>query len=199
VDELTSDPRITRTRSLLRAALMQLVVEKNFTSLTIRDVTRQAGLNRTTFYLHYHGLHELLEDCAASLFAELHSEIYAKLPLSTTPDPARLEPYIEVVFQHLCRHEKFYRAMLGKQGDPFFQELFQQRLSELLFEPITMKKIDRRSASPYPMALRFFTAGFAGVAAWWLETGMQLPPSAAARQVNRDILPGYLRLFDLNG
>ena len=80
------DPRVIRTRGLLRTALMELAVEKSFASLTIQDVTRRAGLNRTTFYLHFNGLHELLEDCARSLFAELRGEIYANLPAGSPPD-----------------------------------------------------------------------------------------------------------------
>jgi len=189
------DPRVIRTRGLLRTALMELAVEKSFASLTIQDVTRRAGLNRTTFYLHFNGLHELLEDCARSLFAELRGEIYANLPAGSPPDLARVEPFIESVFHHLGRHEKFYRAMLGKQGDPYFRELFQDHLSELIFEPLAAGSPGGEINQRYAMTLHFFSAGFAGVAAWWLEAGMQPPAETAARQVNRDILPGYLRFL----
>jgi hypothetical protein len=45
------------------------------------------------------------------------------------------------------------------------------------------------------MNLRFFSAGFAGVAAWWLEKGKPISAEQASQQVARDILPDYLRLM----
>lgn len=185
------DPRVIRTRALLREALISLVAEKNFNSLTIQEVTDRAGLNRTTFYLHYTGLHELLEDCARTLFDQMRSEIYAKKTLYS----ARLEPFVESVFQHLAAHEKFYGVMLGKQGDPFFRMLFQELLSELIFEPIARETTFADAGHQFEITLQFFSAGFAGIASWWLENDMPISAQQASQQITRDILPDYLRLM----
>jgi AcrR family transcriptional regulator len=190
MNSLALDPRVQRTRASLQESLMSLVVNRSFANLTIQEVTQQAGLNRTTFYLHYTGLPELLEDCARSLFIEMRSEIYANLPDQYQASPARLEPFVRSVFYHLQNHEKIYRAMLGKQGDPYFRSLFQDFLTELIFEPVA-------NAAAYPdgMVMRFFSAGFTGIASWWLDNYMPISAEQAARQIARDILPGYLRLM----
>jgi AcrR family transcriptional regulator len=190
-----SDPRVIRTRTQLRNAMMNLAAEKNFASLTVQDVTDRAGLNRTTFYLHYSGLHELLEDCARELFSRMRAEIYANKVSGILQNTASLEPFVESVFHHLESHEKFYRSMLGKQGDPFFRSLFQDLLSELIFEPIANEIPGVDPDLPYGMTLRFFSAGFTGIAAWWLENGMPVSPEEASRQIARDILPGYIRFM----
>ncbi|GAP12720.1 transcriptional regulator [Longilinea arvoryzae] len=191
-----SDPRTIRTRNRLREAMLKLASEKSFASLSIQDVTRQAGLNRTTFYLHYSGLHELLEDCARTLFEQMRAEIYANPIPAVQRDPAYLAPYAESVFRHLEQHEKFYRAMLGKHGDPLFRGLFQEMLSELIFEPITERKASGETDPHLEMTLRFFSAGFAGVAAWWLEKGKPISVQEAALLIVRSILPDYLRLMN---
>ncbi len=191
-----SDPRSIRTRDLLRDSLEKLVAQKNIAALTVQDVTRKAGLNRTTFYLHYSGLHELLDDCARTLFEQMRTEIYANKPVPSRKDPAALVPFIESVFRHLEKHEKFYRAMLGRQGDPFFRGLFQDLLSELIFEPLTGRYPSDESDPRLAMNLRFFSAGFTGVAAWWLERGKPISVEQASLQVVRDILPDYLRLME---
>jgi AcrR family transcriptional regulator len=192
-----SDPRSIRTRSQLRDALMKLVAEKQFASLSIQDVTREAGLNRTTFYLHYSGLHELLEDCAQTLFKQLRADIYSKKFIGFFGDPTVLVPYIESVFRHLEQHAQFYRAMLGRQGDPLFRGLYQEFLSELIFEPITGQSSIDDSNPQLAMNLRFFSAGFTGVAAWWLEKGMPISVEQASLQIARDVLPDYLRLMGI--
>lgn len=45
--------RQTLTRESLKGALVYLLQHKNFESITISDLCRTAGINRTTFYLHY--------------------------------------------------------------------------------------------------------------------------------------------------
>jgi AcrR family transcriptional regulator len=190
-----SDPRSIRTRDLLRDALMKLVAEQSFNSLSIQDVTRLAGLNRTTFYLHYSGLHELLEDCARTLFGQMRTEIYANKFSYRQQDLTALVPFVESVFRHLEQHEPFYRAMLGKQGDPLFRVLFQDLLAELIFEPIIDRNPGDDSNPQLEIILRFFSSGFTGVAAWWLEKGKPLSVEKASLQIAHDILPDYLRLM----
>lgn len=192
-----SDPRVMRTRDLLRDALMKLVARKNFASLTIQEVTDLAGLNRTTFYLHYSGLAELLQDCARALFSQMRAEIYANEIAGFQQDSTRLVPFVESVFHHLEKHERFYRAMLGKQGDPLFRMLFQELLSELIFEPIADQTPYKAPDDRFEMTLRFFSAGFTGIAAWWLEKGKPISAEQASRQVAKEILPDYLRLIGM--
>jgi AcrR family transcriptional regulator len=187
------DPRIVRTRSSLRQALMDLVTDKSFASLTIQEVTRQAGVNRSTFYLHYVGMHELLEDCIKDLFGQMRDEIYGKASNIGSNHQKDYEPFVEIVFQHLRKHLRFYRAMLGKNGDPYFGSLFQDLLSELIFEPMGG---EMRNDKESELILRFFTAGFTGIATWWLESNQPIPEREAARLVTQDILPAYMRLVE---
>lgn len=172
-----------------------MLVERNFSSLTVREVTNTAGLNRTTFYLHYAGLHELLEGCARTLFRELRTAIYANEIVDFEQDTTVLKPFVESVFLHLEQNEGFYRAMLGRQGDPLFQGLFQELLSELIFEPIINIKPDYDRDPRFEMHRSFFSAGFAGLALWWLEKGKPMTIEQASLQITRDILPDYLRLM----
>jgi|WetSurMetagenome_2_1015567.scaffolds.fasta_scaffold23630_2 AcrR family transcriptional regulator len=190
------DPRSSRTRQRLRQALMQLVAEKRSTNLTIQAVMKAAGLNRTTFYLHYAGLHELLEDTARTLFEQMRGDIYGNrmdpIPISAIA----LRPFVESVFLHLEKHETYYRVMLGRQGDPLLRSLFQDLLSELIFTPIKMNLRGDELNPNLEMKLRFFSDGFIGVAAWWLERGRPISAAQASLQIARDILPDYLRLMN---
>ena len=43
------DKRIRRTKKLLRQALTQLMQQKDFQSITVTDVVREADINRGTF------------------------------------------------------------------------------------------------------------------------------------------------------
>ena len=66
------DPRVTRTRKMIREALTSLLAEKSFAAINVHDVAERATINRATFYAHYTDKFALLntlirEDMAASL------------------------------------------------------------------------------------------------------------------------------------
>ncbi len=66
-----SDPRCLRTRSLLRAALSELLEAKSFERISIAEIADTASLNRVTFYDHYVDKVALLDDLVAARFDEL--------------------------------------------------------------------------------------------------------------------------------
>ena len=55
------DPRFLRTRKLIMEAFMELVIEKEFKDITIKDITQRATVNRATFYYHFFDKYDLLE------------------------------------------------------------------------------------------------------------------------------------------
>src|SRR5215213_238359 len=47
------DRRVSRTRRSLSAALIELILEKRYDSITVQDVIDRADVGRSTFYTHY--------------------------------------------------------------------------------------------------------------------------------------------------
>lgn len=190
-----SDPRSVRTRAALHRAVMDLVAEGGAGSLTIAEVTRRAGLHRSTFYLHYEGLVDLYRDCLGTLFEELRREVWALQPFEAQRPPDQWVPHVARVFHHLAEHEAFYRRILGHPGAPVFRSLYQDALYELMLEPIIVENPAVAAGTRFEMTLRFFIGGFTEVASWWLEERRPLSDEDAARQVVSDMLPDYLRLL----
>ena len=55
------DRRILRTQQLLKEALLELATEKPIHTISVKELTNKAGLNRGTFYLHYQTMNEFCE------------------------------------------------------------------------------------------------------------------------------------------
>lgn len=72
-----TDPRVIRTRKLLQSALLDLMQEKPFQSISVSDLTKRATLNRATFYLHYLDKFDLLAKTSRDTFIATINE---KLP-----------------------------------------------------------------------------------------------------------------------
>ena len=48
-------------RLALRDALLVLIAEKDFDTITVQDIADRAAINRVTFYKHYEDKYALLE------------------------------------------------------------------------------------------------------------------------------------------
>lgn len=56
------DRRVERTRNAIISAFKEMIVEKEFKEITIKELAERANINRKTFYLHYESMEEILFD-----------------------------------------------------------------------------------------------------------------------------------------
>jgi AcrR family transcriptional regulator len=68
------DPRVKRTKALIRHAFIEWLAIKDFEDITVQDIVDRAELNRATFYNHYRDKYELLDATMADMFAEMLSD-----------------------------------------------------------------------------------------------------------------------------
>jgi AcrR family transcriptional regulator len=75
------DRRAQRTRRDLMAAFIQLVLTRGYLAVTTAEISRKANIGRSTFYLHYSGKQQLLEQSlrhpCAGLAACMSGEVSA--------------------------------------------------------------------------------------------------------------------------
>ena len=55
-----SDSKYFHTALLMNEALLLLLEKKEFEFITVKEVCEKAGVHRTTFYLHYNDMNDLL-------------------------------------------------------------------------------------------------------------------------------------------
>lgn len=65
-----NDPRVIRTRKQLRDALISLVQEKSFQSISVQDIAERAALNRATFYAHFEDKFALMDHVVRDTFRQ---------------------------------------------------------------------------------------------------------------------------------
>lgn len=65
----TQDRRVRRTRMRLQQAMLELLKEKDARSITVRELTQRADVNRGTFYAHYKDVFDLLDRWSRTCFS----------------------------------------------------------------------------------------------------------------------------------
>ncbi len=172
------DPRIIRTRKLLREALIALVAEQGYDKIMIQDIAERATLNRATFYLHYKEKDELLYDCAQVLFEEM----LAGLQLRNTPPTEMLQRLnnpetLIPLFQHFKTYAHFYKVVLGAKGVPSFATSVREYFADT-FKSLMMGQLRTENTGLSEVMVHFISAGILGLVAWWLENDLPYSPEA---------------------
>jgi AcrR family transcriptional regulator len=179
------DARVQRTRDALGDALIALMQEKPFETITVQDVLDRAHVSRSTFYTHYSDKDDLLMSDAEEFFEHL------SLVLSVRGDQSdRVFPAKEF-FAHLADVQPFFKALV-KSGK--FQENmelarghFARGIERRLAELPRGKSIP---ANELP-AIAFTHAGaLLSLLTWWIDKGMREPPEKMDELFHRMVWNG---------
>lgn len=62
-----SESKYFNTALLMDEALIRLLEVKDYEYITVKEICEKAGVNRSTFYLHYETVNDLLSECLENI------------------------------------------------------------------------------------------------------------------------------------
>lgn len=122
-------PAAIRSKRLIADSLLELMINKNYSKITIKDITDSAVLTRRTFYAHFDSKEDVLNNYLSSLTGQLVEQIINIKP----PD----QPMIALVyFEFWMDHIELLSLMRGHQLLPILLNNFETQITEIrsLFE-----------------------------------------------------------------
>jgi AcrR family transcriptional regulator len=180
-----TDARVRRTRDALGDALIALMQEKPFDTITVQDVLDRAHVSRSTFYTHYSDKDDLLMSDAEEFFEAL------SMALSQHGDKSDRVFPVREFFAHLSDVQPFFKALVksGKYHENMelarghFARGIERRLAELP-RGVTIP------ANQLP-AIAFAHAGaLLSLLSWWLDRGMRESPAEMDELFHRIVWNG---------
>ncbi|ROO86590.1 TetR family transcriptional regulator [Actinocorallia herbida] len=125
----TANPRAQRTRARLQDALLDLVAEHDLDQISVSDVTKRAGVNRSTFYEHFTDTHDLAAHACTALF----DGIIAAAPVVGPGSPPEVlgigGDALADLFARIGERADLYRALLGPTGSARVIDHLRRRLT----------------------------------------------------------------------
>ncbi|MGI6033456.1 MAG: TetR/AcrR family transcriptional regulator [Coriobacteriales bacterium] len=109
-----------KARTAIENAFMELLQEKNYSSITVTDIVRKAGVARATYYRNY----DSIEDVADSLLAGMRSQILEDVGL----EDGQIEKSLigpEVIEPFVRRYRLKRREILSLHNSGFSPSLLQ--------------------------------------------------------------------------
>lgn len=188
------DRRVVRSRKALEEALLVLIEQQDLAELSIADVTRAAGVSRSTFYDHYADLHQLAESACTEMFETL----LFGTPVLASADATASENPLAGLFDHVASHQRLYTALLGPDGSARVMTYLHRRLTIATHvnSVVTDPRGRTHGTDPHttpPDVVAAFTAGaLLGALIDWLHRGCPEDSDSMAAQT----WPLMLRLRD---
>ncbi|WP_310549897.1 TetR/AcrR family transcriptional regulator [Paenibacillus glufosinatiresistens] len=189
------DRRKLRTKNLLRKALLELIEEKGVDAITVSDITKRAGLNRGTFYLHYQDVSDLLEQNKSEVYGGLREIIVQLSFLELFNYASKDEPYPKItrIFDFCKFHSEFFKVILGPKGDPSFLEQISRFMQNQLSQKIPeWQPQQNKVIVPLGYLITFVISANMGILQHWFAMGLKETPTELALIITRIVSQGVI-------
>ncbi|MFT8390156.1 MAG: TetR/AcrR family transcriptional regulator [Sporolactobacillus sp.] len=184
---MTEDLRARRTRAEIKTHFIDLLLEKNFNNITVKDITQKAQIGRGTFYLHYKDKYDLLQTLIDEAVTAITNKFQPKhLFESGKVNPAYARTFVVEAYGYFQSHERLYRALLFNEGTPSFRyRLQQQMISKFRQELMPILQQQSNNQVAFEIMPQFASSGMIGLISWWFENDFCVPKEAIADNVVR--------------
>lgn len=169
-----SECKYFHTAARMDQAFLELLEKKDIEYITVKEICKTAGVNRSTFYLHYETIDDLLTEsvqymnrqflehmklCAERFISKIRECPLDELYLVT---PTYLIPYLE----YLKQNKHLFRTVLKRSSSLRLDETYRQMMWHVFF-PILERFQVPESDRQYMMA--FYVNGLMAVLSEWLK------------------------------
>jgi AcrR family transcriptional regulator len=215
------DRRVQKTRKLLQDALIELVAEQSYESVSIREILEKANVGRSTFYAHFQDKDQLLHsilDRLDGLF-EQHEKLFLDAKqnfgnvdiLNLTHESS---PTLSL-FQFVGQNHRFFNAMLGNRGygifaRPVYDYVF-AHVHSLFTKPVhndlaasmhesfkTLRSQEKYGSFQSEIAAHYFVSALMGLLVWWVEKDMPCTAKEIDRLFRQLAVPSFGQVLAAN-
>lgn len=167
------DPRVRRTRRMLRDALVSLILEKDYASISIKEITGRAEVAYITFYRHFESLDLLLMEVLDEGLAELmnHIEILAK-----QSETSALETEGRLIFEYIEQKADLFRILLKSQSVTRVRKKVIRNIAAI-FQKSCIPLARSGSQVAIAITSNHIATSLLALIEWWLENNMKPAPA----------------------
>lgn len=165
------------TAAKMDEALIELLEKKDFEYITVKEICERAGVNRSTFYLHYENTVDLLHEATRHVineFLSYFSEMNKKRDVQKAHsldigelifiDPKYILPYLA----YIKENSRVFVTALHRLDVMGF-DAYYGRMFKYIFDPIMERFGVERADREYIM--KFYLTGITAISTEWIKKG----------------------------
>lgn len=154
----SENKKITTTRFLLKKALLEYLSEKSIVEINVTMICQRAQMNRSTFYLHYHSIEDLLHKIQMEEIQQFTTFIQSFIQVSSD-----YEVCVKCL-QYLKQHVDTYSVLLSGNY-PDFEQAFIQCINRFMRKKVSYQEQTYENI--------FVTTGCLHISKYWIDSNFK--------------------------
>ena len=153
----------------LRQALLSCLNEQEYCDVTITELSKRAGINRTTFYLFCGSKEELFEEMCRSLVGRWFQPFFDRNIVRDTESEKAL---FDELLVWIAQRRTALRRILNVRTEAFDGFLlFADEIEKKMASQDILKAEDEKKQKKYDLFIKIYSVSLASIVKWWLEEG----------------------------
>jgi len=190
--EVLEDRRARKTRKAIQNAFMKLMLKKDISRITIKDISDTADINRSTFYLHYYDIYEVFEDIEKDTVHTIFDKLkdYEMVKLIDNP-----YPLLKAILEEMEKDIDFNQFLIGSSVSSNFLNKIKKQFKKQLLEDYINQMSNTTDINTFSIAISFLTAGTIDAYEEWINDKKPIPLSQFSKIVSAQIADGISSIF----
>ena len=160
--------RQTTTKSDIKEAFIQLLATRNLEDITISQLTKKAGVNRSTFYLHYLDKQDFLE--------QLKEETITTVRMILRKETSYPKEALEAILSYFQENSAFFAEIAKNPSFRFADNIRSFILGMIESTPRSRPVIVAAYQMPERYDITMYVSGLTGLIVDWIINGTQESP-----------------------
>jgi len=155
----------SETNQLIKDTLLRLILEKGVENITVNSLTKEAKINRSTFYLHYDNLNTLIKEIEDELLESVLRISATQFYDEKMSKSVWLQYSLKQPLSKIMEDLPWYRVLLSTKGDPAFAN--KMYLSIKAYNAMLLRRMNMNISEFY---LDQWSSGSFGMFLHWMRT-----------------------------
>lgn len=124
-----TDLRYVKTEIAIKEAFYKLIKTDGFSNITVKKIIELANINRSTFYIHYKDVYDLLDQIEEELlngFVEITKSESTNTLLNKHLNWQDIEKFFSIFINYLYDNGELFILLQSEKGDPAFINKFNE-------------------------------------------------------------------------
>lgn len=169
-----SESKYFATAARMDEAFLELIEHKDLPYITVKEICERAGVNRSTFYLHYETVDDLLQETTQHIIDQFTdsmpyetSDFLKNLDVRPLKELYLVAPeYLTPYLTYIKEHRRIFRASIKHASVLQMTEVYQKLKDHILIPILNRFQVPEKE---HKYLLRFYIYGLMAIISEWLE------------------------------
>lgn len=175
-----NDKRYIQTENLILNIFAELINEKGFGKVTVKDITGRSKISRGAFYLHYEDKYDLLDHCEKSIVNDLKLISSEMLNISHGSDIQDLKHFFTKIIYYYKKNASIVSSLILNSPNSELQKWLKNQVGYNVLNSY----YNITGSDKLPISIEYLSSylyyGHLGILSQWFYSGMKETPEEIA-------------------